>query len=211
MTGHNMTGWIDQLANGNDYAAEQLWGQVSARLQEYARQKLDVHTRRLYDEQDVANSAFHSLCRGLAEGRIEAPNRGALWGLLAVIAARKITAKQRYLSRQKRGGGAVRGDSGFGDAGINEFDGNHETPDVLAQVAESCEQLLGALPDEMLQKIVLLKFQGATDSEAASELNCTRRTIVRKLEKIRRIWLEFSRQSGTEVENPRQQSEDEFS
>lgn len=194
-----VTGWIDQLADGNEDAASRLWEHLSARLQEYARRKLDAQTRRHYDEQDVANSAFNSLCRGLTEGRIAASNRGALWGLLAVIAARKVIAKQRYLNRRKRGGGAVRGDSGFGDAGINEFDGRHHPPDILAQVAESCDQLLAALPDEMLQKIVLLKFQGATDSEAAAELNCTRRTIVRKLEKIRRVWVEFSQQGGTEV------------
>lgn len=191
--------WINQLSNGNEQAAEKLWQHVSPRLEEFARQKLDVRTRRLYDEQDVANSAFHSLCRGLTGGRMEVDNRGALWGLLAVITARKVSAKQRYMGRQKRGGGTVQGESGFdhfGDAGINQIDGNVESPDVLAEVAESCEELLNALPDETLKRIVLLKFQGATDSEAADELQCTRRTIVRKLEKIRRIWLEFSRKEA---------------
>jgi len=195
--------WINQLSDGNEQAAENLWQHLSPRLQDFARQKLDVQTRRLYDENDVANSAFHSLCRGLAGGRIEAENRGALWGLLAVIAARKVSAKQRYLYRQKRGGGAVRGESGFdhfGDAGINQIDGNAQSPDVLAEVEESCEQLLNALPDETLKRIVLLKFQGATDSEVADDLQCTRRTIVRKLEKIRRIWLDFSRENlGVDV------------
>lgn len=197
MENQAITVWIDQLAEGNEQAAEELWQHVSSRLQNFARQKLDVQTRRLYDEYDVANSAFHSLCRGLKGGRLEAGNRGAIWGLLAVIASRKVTAKQRYLNRKKRGAGAIRGDSAFalyGDAGINQIDGNEQTPDVLAEVAESCEQLLNALPDEMLKQIVLIKFQGATDSEAADELQCTRRTIVRKLEKIRRIWLEFSNQ-----------------
>lgn len=195
MENQAITVWIDQLAEGNEQAAEKLWQHLSSRLQNFARQKLDVQTRRLYDEHDVANSAFHSLCRGLQGGRIEAGNRGALWGLLAIIASRKVTAKQRYLNRKKRGAGAVRGDSAFalyGDAGINQIDGNDQSPDVLAEVAESCEQLLNSLPDEMLKRIVLLKFQGATDREAAEELQCTRRTIVRKLEKIRRIWLEVS-------------------
>ena len=195
MENHAITVWIDQLSNGNEQAAEKLWQHLSARLQDFARQKLDVQTRRLYDENDIANSAFHSLCRGLAGGRIAAENRGALWGLLAVIASRKVTAKQRYLNRQKRGAGMVRGESGFaqlGDAGINQIDGQNQSPDILAEVAESCEQLLDSLQDDMLKKIVLLKFQGATDGEVAEELGCTRRTIVRKLEKIRRVWLQFS-------------------
>ena len=169
------------------------------RLQEFARQKLDVQTRRRYDEHDAANSAFHSLCRGLADGRLEAENRDALWGLLAVITSRKISAQRRYSNRQKRGGGAVRGESGFvefGDAGINAIAGNQQTPDVLAEVSESCDQLLNAIPDETMKKIVLLKFQGATNGEIASELKCTRRTIERKLERIRRIWVEAGLHDG---------------
>ena len=120
MDSQSVTGWIDQLSAGDGQAAEQLWRHISARLEEFARQRLDVQTRRRYDEHDAANSAFHSLCRGLADGRMEAESRDAFWGLLAVITSRKITAQRRYSNRQKRGVGAVLGESGFGDAGINE-------------------------------------------------------------------------------------------
>ena len=194
-----VTGWIDQLANKNQQAAEQLWQHVAVRLQEFAAQKLDVQTRRHYDEQDAANSAFHSLCLGLSEGRLEAENRDALWGLLAVITTRKISAQQRYLNRQKRGGGAVQGESAFaefGGAGINQVNGKQPPPDKMAEVSESCAQLLDALPDVTMKRIVLLKFQAATNSEIASELNCTERTIERKLERIRRIWIEAGLHDG---------------
>lgn len=190
MESQAVTGWIDQLADGNKQAAEQLWQHVSMRLEEFARKKLDVQTRRNYDEHDAANSAFHSLCHGLADGRIEAENRDALWGLLAVITSRKISAQRRHLNRQKRGGGAVSGESGFGEAGIGASVGSDQRPDVLAEVSESCAQLFDALPDESMRKIVLLKFQGATNSEVANEMKCTQRTIERKLERIRRIWVE---------------------
>jgi hypothetical protein len=33
-------------------------------------------------------------------------------------------------------------------------------------------------------------MEGYTDDEIAGHLGCTRRTIVRKLDRIRRIWLE---------------------
>ncbi|MFO0811141.1 MAG: ECF-type sigma factor [Gemmataceae bacterium] len=193
MDSQAITGWIDQLADGNEQAADQLWQHISSRVREFARQRLDQNTRRRYDEDDAANSAFHSLCRGLADGRLSVENRDALWGLLAVITSRKISAQQRLLKRQKRGGGDLRGESGFaelGDTGINEIEGNQRTPDVLAEISESCAQLLNALPDEMMKRIVLLKFQGAKNGEVARELNCTRRTVERKLERIRRIWVE---------------------
>ncbi len=199
MSNDAVTGWIDQLADKNQQAAEQLWQHVAVRLQEFAAQKLDVQTRRHYDEQDAANSAFHSLCHGLADGRLEASNRDALWGLLAVITSRKISAQKRYLSRQKRGGGEVRGESAFvelGGVGINQVDGKQLPPDELAVVSESCVQLLDALPDEALKKIVLFKFQGATNAEVAEELKCTERTVERKLERIRRIWIEAGLHDG---------------
>ncbi len=199
MEGESVTRWIDLLSDGNKQAAEQLWEHISSRLHEFARQKLDPRTRRRYDESDAANSAFHSLCCGLANGRIEAESRDALWGLLAVITSRKISEQRRYLSRQKRGGGAVRGESGFaqfGDAGINAVNGKQLSPDMLAEVSESCNQLLEALPDETMKLIVLRKFQSATNGEVADELNCTQRTIERKLERIRRIWVEAGLHDG---------------
>ena len=77
MSSDSVTGWINQLADGNQQAAEQLWQHISSRLHEFARQKLNSQMLRSYDENDAANSAFHSLCRGLSEGRIEAENRDA--------------------------------------------------------------------------------------------------------------------------------------
>lgn len=198
MENQSVTVWIDLLCDGDEQAAEELWKHISARLHEFAKAKLDVQTRRQYDENDAANSAFHSLCRGIADGRIEAENRDALWGLLAVITSRKISAQRSYLNRQKRGGGAVSGESGFGDAGINAIGSDQLPPDVLAEVSESCAQLLDALPDETMKKIVLLKFQGAKNGEVADELKCTRRTIERKLERIRRIWVEAGLHDGKE-------------
>ena len=196
MDSQSVTGWIDLLAAGNAQAAEQLWRHISVRLEEFARQKLDVQTRRRYDEHDAANSAFHSLCSGLGDGRLEAVNRDAFWGLLAVITSRKIAAQRRSANRQKRGGGAERGESGFGDAGINAVKDNQLAPDVLAEVSESCDQLLHAIPDETMKTIVLLKFQGATNGEIADQIKCTRRTVERKLERIRRIWVEAGLHDG---------------
>ncbi|MEZ6057198.1 MAG: ECF-type sigma factor [Planctomycetaceae bacterium] len=190
MDSQSVTGWIDQLAEGNKAAAERLWRHVSLRLEDFARRKLDVQTRRRYDEQDAANSAFHSLCLGLAEGRIEAQDRDAFWGLLAVITSRKISAQRRHANRQKRGGGNTSGESAFGDAGINQFQGGDLPPDVAAEVTESCDQLLNAIAGENLRSIVLLKWQGATNRQVADELECTERTVERKLERIRRIWVE---------------------
>ena len=86
----------------------------------------------------------------------------------------------------------------LGAAGINAVVGDQAPPDELAEVSESCAQLLDAIPDETMKKIVLLKFQGAKNGDIADELKCTRRTVERKLERIRRIWVEAGLHDGME-------------
>ncbi len=69
--------------------------------------------------------------------------------------SRKISAQQRDLNRQKRGGGAVRAESAFAEprgAGINQVDGKQPLPDELAEVRERFAQLLDAIRNETTKK-----------------------------------------------------------
>ena len=45
MSSDSVTGWINQLADGNQQAAEQLWQHISTRLLEFARQKLNSNSQ----------------------------------------------------------------------------------------------------------------------------------------------------------------------
>ena len=74
---------------------------------------------------------------------------------------------------------------GFGSVPTNE-----PTPEFTAIVSESCERLLGTLEEPLLRQIVLLKFEGWRNKEVAEKLDRSRRTIERKLEVIRRIWVD---------------------
>jgi len=189
-----ITSWITDLKGGDPEAAAHLWGRFSRRVEGVARKHLDEYTRRTYDEQDAANSAFHSLCRGISEGRFGAiDDRDNFWRLLAVIASRKVTAQQRAAYSQKRGGGAVHGDSVFLAEGLkaDDFAASREpSPEFAAEVADSCKSLLHALDDVDLQQIALFKFEGFTNGEIAEKVKRTRRTIERKLEMIRRCWID---------------------
>lgn len=188
-----VTDWISQLADDDQEAAERLWAHFSARVKNLARQQLDPRTRRIYDEQDAANSAFHSLCRGIQDGRFDqVTDRDSMWGLLAVITARKVSAQQRSEHRQKRGGGQVRGDSVFAQFGVKGLDavtGDEPTPEFEAVFTETCDRLMESLDDPMLNRIAMLKFEGHRNTEVAQEIGRTRRTVERKLEEIRRIWV----------------------
>ena len=64
------------------------------------------------------------------------------------------------------------------------------TPEFAAEAAEMSENLYSMLPDSDLRQLVTLKLEGYTNEEAADQMKVTRRTVQRKLERIRRLWLE---------------------
>ena len=74
------------------------------------------------------------------------------------------------------------------DAGIAEILGEGPTPELAAMVAETLTGLLDSLDDETLKTIVLDKMEGFSNEEIARKLGCVRRTIDRKLARIRDQW-----------------------
>ena len=192
-----VTQWILQLSDRDEQAAQALWNQYFEKLVWFARRKLGGVPRRVADEEDVALSAMNSFCRGMAARRFaKIEDRNDLWKLLVTITARKATAHKRRHFAKKRGAGQVRGESFFvqpdanegSSAGIGELLGCEPTPELAMMVAENCHEMLDALGDESLRQVAILTLEGYTTSEIADKLGCVRRTIERKLERIRETW-----------------------
>ncbi len=188
-----------QSADGDHtLAQEQLWQRYFERLVGLARKKLRNAPQRVEDEEDVVLAALESFFRGARAGRFpELRDRTNLWPLLVTITARKALNQLKRQHAQKRGGGAVRGESVFisgGDndawSGIESVVQDQPTPEFAAEVAEQCEQMLTALGDETLRRIALLKLEGYTNQEIADQLGITTRTVERKLQLIRQTWSE---------------------
>ena len=194
----SVTIWIDGLREGSEQStqksAQQLWERYFSQLVQLAGKKLPRGVRRDFDEEDVALSAFHSLCEGVAAGKFpRLDDRDNLWSLLVVITGRKVMHRLRAATAQKRGGGNVLGESGFvgsleDSAGIDKIVGREPSAEFAAEIAEESERLLSALPDEDMRKLALLKMEGYTNKEAADALDCGLRTIERRLKLIRSIW-----------------------
>jgi hypothetical protein len=86
----SITHWIADLKAGDEDAARQLWQRYFDQLGRLARVKLRSAPRAMADEEDVALSAFHSLCAAAARGGFsELNDRDDLWRLLVTITARK--------------------------------------------------------------------------------------------------------------------------
>ncbi len=186
----SVTWWVAELKGGEEQAAQELWERYFHRMAALARQRLGEGGRRVRDENDIALSAFKSLCEGAERGELTPSSRDDLWRLLARITIRKVAQQFRDEGRQKRGGGTVRGESVLDGAtdGFDGIAGPEPTPAFLHQLADEHARLLAAPGDDVLRRIAVWKLEGWTGAEMATELGITRRSVERKLERIRELW-----------------------
>jgi RNA polymerase sigma factor (sigma-70 family) len=192
----SVTRWVTALRGGNAAAAQPLWERYHRRLVALARQKLRSARRRAADEEDVVQSAFHSFFQGVARGRFpRLDDRDNLWRLLVVITARKALDQLAHEHSKRQGGGTLQGESrispggpDWDEAAIEQIVGEEPSPEFAAQVAEEYQRLLDLLGDETLCRVAVWKMEGLTNDEVAGRLDCSRRTVARKLETIRIIW-----------------------
>jgi DNA-directed RNA polymerase specialized sigma24 family protein len=189
----SITDCINKLKAGDAVAAQRLWERYFQRLVALARKHLQRRRPRAADEEDVALSAFDSFCRGAEAGRFpELDDRDSFWRLLVVVTARKASHLLRAEGRQKRGGKAVRLPepefAGDDDAGLEQFLSREPGPEFAALVAEEYQRMLTRLGDATLQSVASWKMEGYTNEEIARKLQCTPRSVYRKLCIIRGLW-----------------------
>jgi RNA polymerase sigma factor (sigma-70 family) len=187
----SITHCIPGLKAGDESAVRLLWDRYFGELVRLARARLGGVPRTAADEEDIALSAFHSLCAGALHDRFaQLSDREDLWKLLATITSRKALSQVRHQRRQKRGG-ACR-DFTEGEAALEGIaDADATAPEVAAAIAEEVGRLLDGLDSDSLRQVALLRMEGFTGDEIAERLGCNRRTVTRKLELIRETWLEL--------------------
>jgi RNA polymerase sigma factor (sigma-70 family) len=174
-----VTLWIAQVKEGQRAAVQQLLERYFQRLVQLARARLqNLPGLAAYDE-DVALSAFKSLCLGAERGRFpRLDDRDDLWRLLAVLTVRKAIDLQR---RQKP-------EVPVGVEGLEQLLSREPPPELAAEMSEEYRRLLDRLGDPQLQAIALWKVEGYTNEEIARRLGCVVRSVERKLQRIRILW-----------------------
>lgn len=202
----SVTRWLEAVELGDELAAQRLWERYYSRLLRLARSKLTGVAGRAFDEQDVVLNAFEACYRGLQSGRFPHINdRHDLWRLLITLTARKAIDGVRREQREKRGGGRVLAEAdlnGLAGHGSDEHwlarvVGPEPTPEFAVMLAEDLHRRLDRLPNPALRDICLWKMEGWTNDEIAVRLDCTTRTVERKLELIRKHWQESSEDVGS--------------
>jgi DNA-directed RNA polymerase specialized sigma24 family protein len=195
----SVTRWIGDLKSGGDAAAQHLWERYFHRLVGLARQKLRARAGgAAEDEEDAALSAFDSFCRGAAEGRYpQLANRDELWRLLVVITVHKALSQLERQGAIKRGGGRLVGEADLAGAqesdsatALDRFAGREPTPELAAMVVEEYRRLRSRLGDDSLRLVLDLSLEGYSQAQIAARMGRSAKTVARKLDVIRRVWLD---------------------
>ena len=215
---NDITAWIDGVRKGDSLAAQNLWAAYFEKLTSVARTQLEGARKTAVDEEDIALSALKSFCMAAKDGRFEQlVDRESLWPLLVSITAHKSIDAIRHENRRKRGGtGGAEGnedapgrrvDLGAGPEGISGFDflDAGPSPEFAAELTDQFHSLLNALDqtgDQQLRRIAISKMEGATTGEIATELDCARRTVERKMNIIRRTLTDQLDSSDSSMKTP---------
>ena len=175
----SVTRWISQIKEGERAGVEKLLNRYFARIVQLARKKLQGVPALAGYEEDVALSAFKSLCLGAERGRFPQLLDGDdLWRLLVVITIRKAIDLMRRRHPEDVAS----------EPDIEALLSREPAPEVVAEMDEECQRLFARLGDAELQTIAHWKVQGYSNEEIAQQLGCVLRTVERKLNRIRILW-----------------------
>jgi RNA polymerase sigma-70 factor, ECF subfamily len=175
-----------RLRAGDQDAAAQVFQRFARQLITLARRRLDPHLRQKIDPEDVLQSAFRSFFVRNAEGDFDLANWDVLWGMLALITARKCAKQADYYHAQRRdvrreAAPAPRSDES--EVGWEATD--HEpTPAEAAVLDELVGELMHGLSDNE-RPILGLRLQGYSVGEIAAQVGRTERTVQRVLQRLR--------------------------
>jgi RNA polymerase sigma factor (sigma-70 family) len=179
-----------------DLAARLIWRRYFHDLLELARNNLNRRIRRREDEEDVLQSMYKSFCLRQRRGEFDLAGRDALWKLLVTITLRKARNVAKKQGRDRRDVAreqtiADRDDGESPDWALEQMDAAGPSPAEAAVLNEALERRLEALADPELRRIALWRLEGYTNREIADRLDCTERSVERRLERIRSKWASY--------------------
>jgi RNA polymerase sigma factor (sigma-70 family) len=196
----SVTRLIQLLRSGDvaerDRAARLIWHRYFHDLLELARNNLSKRIRRKEDEEDVLQSMYKSFCLRQQRGEFELAGRDALWKLLVTItlrkarnAAKKQACQRRDIAREQTI--ADLDEEGSAHWVIEQMAAAGPSPAESALLNEALERRLAALESPGLRQIALWRLEGYTNREIADRLDCTERSVERRMERIRSKWTSY--------------------
>ncbi|MEZ5951641.1 MAG: sigma-70 family RNA polymerase sigma factor [Planctomycetaceae bacterium] len=165
--------------------AEKIAVEYFPRLRRFSQRVLGLLPGAATEADDVVQSAIKSLCLFMRRQSDACDkDRDYIWRLLCHIAARKASRRRLRQTRGLRNGRL----HPISDLAT---DGSFSVEDALEHVSPAEFDLMiqdvVANLDKSLQIIALLVMEGKTQSEISDILGCSRRTVIRKFDMIKRL------------------------
>lgn len=190
--------WIQQLKDNEESALAELHMRYWPFLVDLARRKLGGVPRRATDEEDVAQQAFWQFCKSVRAGNFpNLVNRHDLLALLShITVCQAVNQIKHEIGVKKRGAGEVKGESVFGlsrdssdnsPQGIQQIEDPGLSPLETSLLNDCYQHYVQALPPH-LRDFAELHLAGLTYREIAESLDCTERTVDRKMALIQANW-----------------------
>jgi RNA polymerase sigma factor (sigma-70 family) len=201
----SVTRLIQLLRSGDaterDLAARLIWRRYFRDLLELARSNLNRRIRRREDEEDVLQSMYKSFCLRQQRGEFDLSGRDALWKLLVTITLRKARNAAKKQARDRRDIAreqtiADRNDGESAYWALEQMDAAGPSPAEAALLNEALERRLEVLADPELRQIALWRLEGYSNREIADRLDCTERSVERRMERIRSKWTSYDDRSA---------------
>jgi RNA polymerase sigma-70 factor (ECF subfamily) len=168
---------VMRLRNGEDDAATEFYERYVKRLFGLVHQQMADHLRACVQPEDIVQSVFKSVFRGLTSGDYDAPQSGSLWHLIAIVAVHKVRKNARNRMASKRDDRRTQPLDALEDSALV---GSASPKEFEVAIREAIE---GLKPLE--QEVVMLRVQGLTVEEISNKLQRSRRGIERNLHTIR--------------------------
>ncbi len=172
---------LQQVRQGDQDAATQLYHRYVERLRALAEAKCSANLSRRLDAEDIVQSVFRLFFQGVRQGFYDVPAGEDLWKLLLVMALNKIRAKGAYHKAAKRDV-RLTASVDTSDASLeNHLRHGHQSEAFMEVVVKEALEHLDPRQREMVE----LRVQGHDIAEIADKTGRSKRTVERNLQEVR--------------------------
>jgi RNA polymerase sigma-70 factor (ECF subfamily) len=169
---------VVMVRDGDEDAANVLYERYARRVLGLVEAKLGARLRSTTEPEDVVQSVFKSMFRGVQSGNYDAPPGSTMWNLLAVIAVNKLRRRAVHQSAQRRDIRRL--------VSIETVEADDVIDESSVEFLQICVRETLGLLRSLDREIVSLRIQGHAVDEISEITGRSRRTVERCLQKSRK-------------------------
>ncbi|QDT04054.1 RNA polymerase sigma factor [Rubripirellula lacrimiformis] len=168
---------VRMVRDGDEHAASQLYDRYARRVLGLVDAKLGSKLRVSTEPEDIVQSVFRSMFRGVQTGNYDAPPGKTLWNLLAIIAVSKLRDQANRHSAQCRDASR--------NVRLSEDSQNLEINNDSLEFLKLCLRETLETLRPLDREVLTLRIQGHSIDEISQSISRSHRTVERMLQKSR--------------------------